>query len=549
MKSRGLVAYSAMLVCLSLLVTFSVSGAQGPIASVPLDSAHLVNREETSSLSEPRMASLQAVRLDGVVPVATASIVAQEENSTPSVEYFSVSGSVLDDGTSIDRITINGPPTPPPGVERPVVDVQALSAQASSVILSEVPAYDWSYGCSATSAAMIAAYYDRTVCPNMYTGPTNGGVMPMDNGTWGHTTWPSCDGEGDRSIAECPLSVTHQGIDGRPTRGHVDDYWIGYACSGPDPYSTNGWTEHILGDCAGDYMTTNKWVSAHSFNTDGSTTFYYETNGAQTPTWSLVADGPPYSYDGGVGFEQFYESRGYAVTTAYNQYIRGKGSNPALGFTYDQYKTEIDAGRPVMIQLRGHTMVGVGYDTSANLMYIHDTWDYETHTMTWGGSYADMDHLAVTIVQLEPSTTPAPSLTAITPSIGHNTGVVHITNLAGGNFQTGASAKLVKVGQPDIHATNVNVINSSRITCDFDLTDAAVGSWKVVVTNPDLQSGTLPNAFGVSAAGGGDYFVYLPLVSKRYPPIPDVPKLNSVNNADGDGYYRVSWSPVDLADA
>ena len=194
-------------------------------------------------------------------------------------------------------------------------------------------------------------------------------------------------------------------------------------------------------------------------------------------------------------------------------------------------------------------MVGVGYDTSANLMYIHDTWDYETHTMTWGGSYADMDHLAVTIVQLEGPTTPAPTLTSITPSSGYNTGVVHITNLAGGNFQTGASAKLVKVGQPDIQGTNVNVISSSRITCDFDLTDAAVGAWNVVVTNPDLQSGTLPNGFGVSAAGGGDYFVYLPLVSKRYPPIPDVPKLNSVNNADGDGYYRVSWSPVDLADA
>ena len=48
-------------------------------------------------------------------------------------------------------------------------------------------------------------------------------------------------------------------------------------------------------------------------------------------------------------------------------------------------------------------MVGIGYDDATNLMYIHDTWDYSTHTMTWGGSYSGMDHYAVTIVNLEES--------------------------------------------------------------------------------------------------------------------------------------------------
>jgi hypothetical protein len=53
-----------------------------------------------------------------------------------------------------------------------------------------------------------------------------------------------------------------------------------------------------------------------------------------------------------------------------------------------------------MIHVTGHTMVGVGYDDATNLMYIHDTWDYNTYTMTWGGSYAGMDHYGVTIVHL-----------------------------------------------------------------------------------------------------------------------------------------------------
>jgi len=52
--------------------------------------------------------------------------------------------------------------------------------------------------------------------------------------------------------------------------------------------------------------------------------------------------------------------------------------------------------------------------------------------------------------------------------------------------------------------------------------------------------------FALDTAGGG--LVYLPLVAKHYPPIPDVPVLSVIDNPDGDGDYRVSWSPVDLAD-
>lgn len=330
--------------------------------------------------------------------VTSPITVAQPEPPTQAVEYYAVETKVLDDGTSLDIVLINGPPTPPPGFE---IERAAVPEHVAASATLPVPAYDWSYGCSATSAAMIAAYYDRTSYPNMYTGSTNGGVMPMDNSTWGHTTWPRCDEPGTISVGECPLSATHNGIDGRSTDGHVDDYWIGYDCSGPDPYETDP-PEHTIGDCTGDYMETNKWFSAYGFNGDGGTLFVFDTTGAEAYATDLEASGPPWSYDGGVGVKQFYESRGYVVTSAYNQYIKGQGSNPSLGFTYDQYKAEIDAGRPVIIQVEGHTMVGVGYDDSASdQMYIHDTWDYSTHTMIWGSTYLGMQHKGVTIVQLQ----------------------------------------------------------------------------------------------------------------------------------------------------
>lgn len=437
MKTRALRITLGSLACLALLATFSTSGAQVPTS-----------------------------------------------RTLPTLE----------DGTSIDKIVINGPPTPPPGYDRIAVDLPEANRVEAIIVLSNVPAFDWSYGCSATSGAMIAGYYDRTGYANMYTGPTNGGVMPMDNSSWPD----SVDGHGD-TRHECPLSATHNGYDGRITRGHVDDYWVAYGDPGPDPFIGN-WSEHTYGDCTGDYMKTNQFNFG---NSDGSTAFWNYTNGAPYHWYQMEANGD-HTDDGGYGLKLFYESRGYTVLDAYNQHRLGydpPGAPPPTtqGFTYDLYKAEIDAGRPVMVHVEGHTMVGVGYDdTSSDLMYIHDTWDYNTHTMIWGGSYSGMDHMGVTIVQLE-VTTPAPTVTSITPSSGVNTGVVHITNLAGSDFQSGATVKLTKSGQSNIDATGVTVVDATRITCDFDLTGAAIGQWNVVVTNPDSQTDQLDNGFTVKA--------------------------------------------------
>ena len=46
----------------------------------------------------------------------------------------------------------------------------------------------------------------------------------------------------------------------------------------------------------------------------------------------------------------------------------------------------------------------------------------------------------------------------------------------------------------------------------------------------------------------GQNKIYLPLVSRRWPPIPGGPVLNAIDNSDGDGNYTVSWGAADLAD-
>jgi YD repeat-containing protein len=310
-------------------------------------------------------------------------------------KYFSTQTITYSDGTILDRDIINGPPVPPAGyeLERETVSLPEPNPEMGAYTLT-VPAFRWVFGCSAVSGAMIAGYYDRNGFSNMYTGPTNGGVMPLiEDLSWGSWTDSASAGYPNN-----PLIASHNGLDGRSTRGSIDDYWIQYGSSVSDPYIAGSWTQHTWGDVIGDYMKTSQ--SAYT-NTDGSTAFYSYTSSASQLTCADMEDYSIDTLDGTYGRKLFYEARGYTVTDCYSQ----KTDNTITGgFSFAQYKAEIDAGRPVMLNLAGHTIVGVGYDDAGSTVYIHDTWDNSNHTMTWGDSYSGMALLNVSIVNLQEST-------------------------------------------------------------------------------------------------------------------------------------------------
>ena len=95
----------------------------------------------------------------------------------------------------------------------------------------------------------------------------------------------------------------------------------------------------------------------------------------------------------------------------------------------------------------------------------------------------------------------APAVNSITPNSGTVGDTVQITNLAGSSFFSGATVKLSHAGLADIPATNVTVVSSTQITCDFDLTGSTQGAWDVVVTNFGGPSGTLVNGFTIQKPG------------------------------------------------
>jgi hypothetical protein len=303
--------------------------------------------------------------------------------------YFSIEHRTLPDGTSIAGYIINGPPAPL--AEYEAQRTASIRSTAAAIIIPDFPSFNWVFGCSAVSGAMIAGYYDRGAYPNMYTGPTNGGVMPLTDTSW--STWS----DGVDPYPNNPLIASHLGVDGLAVRGSIDDYWVQYGSSAADPYITGSWTQHTWGSAIGDFMKTSQ--SAYS-NTDGSTTFYTWTGSSDLLTCSQMVDEGIDDEDGTYGRKLFYEARGYTVTDCYNQ---NTDNNVAGGFSLANFQAEINAGHAVMLNLEGHTIVGYGYDGST--IYIRDTWDNNpanTYTMPWGGSYEGMTLLSVSVVNLAP---------------------------------------------------------------------------------------------------------------------------------------------------
>ena len=136
-------------------------------------------------------------------------------------------------------------------------------------------------------------------------------------------------------------------------------------------------------------------------NVDGATYFYFYTSGS-----------PLYDYDPGDevrdgchGLRLFAESRDYAVEGNFTQLIKGGGTDPTKGFTFDDFVEEIDGGWPVLVHLEDHTVLGYGYSSTGSTIYIHDTMDYESHTMTWGGTYDGASQWGVSVLRLSPVVT------------------------------------------------------------------------------------------------------------------------------------------------
>ena len=88
-----------------------------------------------------------------------------------------------------------------------------------------------------------------------------------------------------------------------------------------------------------------------------------------------------------------------------------------------------------------------------------------------------------------------PSIKAMNPDEGE-AGTTVTTEITGSDFMSNLTATLRSTGGNTISARTVSLYSSSSVTCIFDFPNTTkVGSWDIVVTNPNGLSGEITNYF------------------------------------------------------
>ncbi|MCX8108152.1 MAG: hypothetical protein N3G20_05040, partial [Verrucomicrobiae bacterium] len=220
----------------------------------------------------------------------------------------------------------------------------AWGTEQEDVYLTDVPDYEWHAGCFGTACGNLIGFWDRHGFPDFYTGPTAGGVAPLNSyGPNYHIR---------------ALWASQAGLDGRPADkpGHMDDYWVRYESSDPDPYLAAQRAEHTP-DCIGDFtgLNQNRWKSMNGEcdgNIDGYSFNYWDSTGARRLNFTPdeTAGTPPRDIQSGL--RMFATFRGYEADVFSQLVDVNPEAPPGSGFNFEDLVAEIRAGYPVLIMLQ-----------------------------------------------------------------------------------------------------------------------------------------------------------------------------------------------------
>jgi hypothetical protein len=214
----------------------------------------------------------------------------------------------------------------------------------TQVYLLDVPDYEWYAGCFGTGTGNLAGYWDRHGMSNFYTGPTGGGLAPL-NSFGGNV--------GIRS-----MWASESRVDGRPSNkpGHMDDYYAGYESTSPDPFVTFSRPEHTP-DCIGDFigLSQNKWTNLNNEcrgNVDAFSFVFWDKKGRRQMNYYPSNSAGVYIPDIQSGLKEWARYRGYDADVFTQLSSFNPERSTTNGFTYDDVKAEINAGYPVLCFLQ-----------------------------------------------------------------------------------------------------------------------------------------------------------------------------------------------------
>ena len=215
----------------------------------------------------------------------------------------------------------------------------------------------------------------------------------------------------------------------------------------------------------------------------------FPITGAAVGAWTVWVENP----DGRTGTL----TDGFTVTDlspTISSITPASGLNTSSVSITDLSGTYFQAGATVLLTRAGYANI-----TATDVIVVSDTQITCTFPITgavagaWTVRVENPDGLFGTLPDGFLVSDGSPAISSITPASGLNTGPVSITDLAGINFQAGATVTLSRTGYSDILATDIIVVSDTQITCTLPITGAAVGAWTVRVENPD---GEIWNAAG-----------------------------------------------------
>jgi len=274
--------------------------------------------------------------------------------------------------------------------------------QTGDVLLANtMPEAEYMYGCTPTAVGMLLGYYDL----------------------YGYR------GEDFSALIEGDVDLKSRGTDGNAYDMDAFDTVLGRAIASKEyvyRFYSRGDLDVITGNKAGTYWTTSAEEELeYSFVNGG------EGPEIRTDIWNCIADylgtGQIWrgndnlstsisqatleqilNYEMNINYiagdlQRLVDYRYTSMLYGLNLYVESKGysldrkitgtyivDTAGGDFTFEDYKAEIDAGRPVLISLEGHSMVGYGYNPDTNEIIFDDCYRADQR-MVWGETYLYSD--------------------------------------------------------------------------------------------------------------------------------------------------------------
>ena len=261
--------------------------------------------------------------------------------------------------------------------KQPELESVAADLQSGDITVEgQIPELEYMYGCTVTAMAMMLGYYDLYG----YQGYDLSDVID------GNVAFDSRGSDGNiynKNEFDSVLGST------AVTQGHVDRFFDQTAAGEKKYTYIGGKVANGLNidewDCLADYIGTNQYWRG---NGDLSTSHYFcdlawlKSTGQ---TYYVGGENIPAKYvDYKYGLELYVQSKGYDLDDklTYTEKVDTAGGS----FTFKDYMAEIDAGRPVLISIVGHSMVGYGYNEDTKEIIFDDTYR-QNQRMKWGGTY------------------------------------------------------------------------------------------------------------------------------------------------------------------